>query len=37
MTEALLKAQKYMNAEEALAAINGARRSKEKKREKEDD
>ncbi|XP_030929478.1 uncharacterized protein LOC115955491 [Quercus lobata] len=37
MAEALLKAQKYMNAEEALAAIDGAERSKEKKKEKEDD
>ena len=33
MAESLLKAEKYMNAEEALAAINGA----EKKKEKEDD
>ena len=37
MAEALLKAQKYMNAEEALAAIDGAKKSKEKKKEKEDD
>ena len=37
MAEALLKAQKYMNAEEALATIDGARRSKEKKKEKKDD
>ena len=37
MAEALLKAQKYMNAEEALAATNGAKRSKEKKKEKDDD
>ena len=37
MTEALLKVQKYMNAEEALAAIDGAEKSKEKKKEKEDD
>ena len=37
MAEALLKAQKYMNVEEALAAIDGAERSKEKKKEKEDD
>ena len=37
MAEALLKAQKYMNAEEALAAINGADKSKEKEKEKEDD
>ena len=32
MAETLLKAQKYMNAEEALAAIDGAEKSKEKKR-----
>ena len=37
MAEALLKAQKYINAEEALAAINGAEKRKEKKKEKEDD
>ena len=37
MAEALLKAQKYMNAEEALAAIDGAEKNKEKKKEKEDD
>ena len=37
MAEALLKAHKYMNAEEALAAIDGAEKSKEKKKEKEDD
>ena len=37
MAEALLKAQKYMNAEEALVAIDGAEKSKEKKKEKEDD
>ncbi|XP_050290351.1 uncharacterized protein LOC126728596 [Quercus robur] len=37
MAEALLKVQKYMNAEEALAAINGADKSREKKKEKEDD
>ena len=36
MAEVLLKAQKYMNAEEALAAIDGAEKSKEKKKEKED-
>ena len=35
MAEVLLKAQKYMNAEEALAAINGA--DKIKKKDKEDD
>ena len=32
-----MKAQKYMNAEEALAAIDGAKKTKEKKKEKEDD
>ena len=37
MAEALLKAQKYMNVEEALAAIDGADKTKEKKMEKEDD
>ena len=37
MAEVLLKAQKYMNAEETLAAIDGAEKSKEKKKEKEDD
>ncbi|XP_030936012.1 uncharacterized protein LOC115961117 [Quercus lobata] len=37
MAEALLKAQKYMNAEEALEAIDGADKSREKKKEKEDD
>ena len=36
MAEALLKAQKYMNAEEALAIIDGAEKSREKKKEKED-
>ncbi|XP_030925415.1 uncharacterized protein LOC115952388 [Quercus lobata] len=36
MAEALLKAQKYMNAEEALAAIDGVKKNKEKKKEKED-
>ena len=35
MAEALLKAQKYMNAEEALAAIDGVDNTK--KKEKEDD
>ena len=34
MAEALLKAQKYMNAEEALAAIDRAEKKKEKKKEK---
>ena len=37
MVEALLKAQKYMNAEEALAAIDGVDKTKEKKKEREDD
>jgi len=37
MAEALLKAHKYMNAEDALAAIDGVEKSKEKKKEKEDD
>ena len=35
MAEALLKAQKYMNAKEALAAIDGV--NKTKKKEREDD
>ena len=35
MAEALLKAQKYMNVEEALAAIDGA--DKTKKKDREDD
>ncbi|XP_050259004.1 uncharacterized protein LOC126704003 [Quercus robur] len=37
MAEALLKAHKYMNAEEALAAIDGVEKNKEKKKEKEVD
>ena len=37
MVEALLKAQKYMNAEKAIAAIDRADKTKEKKMEKEDD
>ena len=37
MAEALLKAQKYMNAEEALTVIDEADKNKEKKKEKEDD
>ena len=37
MAKALLKAQKYMNAEDALVAINGVEKRKEKKKEKEDD
>ena len=32
-----MKAQKYMNAKEALAAIDGVDKTKEKKKEKEDD
>ena len=37
MAEILLKAQKYMNAEDALAVIEGVEKPKEKKKEKEDD
>ena len=37
MAEMLLKAQKYMNAENALATIEGVEKPKEKKKEKEDD
>ena len=37
MAEALLKAQKYMNVEKALVAIDGVDKTKEKKKEKEDD
>ena len=37
MAEMLLKAQKYMNAEDALAAIKRVDKPKEKKKEKEDD
>ena len=37
MAEALLKAQKYMNAEEALSAIDEVDKTKKKKKEKEDD
>ena len=37
MGEMLLKAQKYMNAEDALATIEGVEKPKEKKKEKEDD
>ena len=37
MAEALLKAQKYMNVEDTLAAIDGAEKPKEKNKEKEDD
>ena len=36
MVEALLKAQKYMNTEEALATIDGVDKAKEKKKERED-
>ena len=37
MVEMLLKAKKYMNAEDALVAIEGVKKPKEKKKEKEDD
>ena len=37
MAEMLLKAQKYMNTENVLAAIKGVEKPKEKKKEKEDD
>ena len=37
MAEALLKAQKYMIAVDALAAIDGVEKPKEKNKEKEDD
>ena len=37
MTEMLLKAQKYMNVEDALAAIEGVEKPKEKMKEKKDD
>ena len=37
MAEMLLKAQKYMNADDALAAIEGVEKPQEKKKEKEDD
>ena len=37
MAEMLLKVQKYMNAEDALAAIERVEKPKEKKKEKEDD
>ena len=37
MAEMLLKVQKYMNAEDALAAIEGVEKPQEKKKEKEDD
>ena len=32
-----MKAQKYMNAEDTLAPIEGVEKPKEKKKEKEDD
>ena len=37
MAEMLLKAQKYMNAEDALVVIEGVEKPKKKKKEKEDD
>ena len=37
MAEMLLKAQKYINDEDALATIEGVKKPKEKKKEKEDD
>ena len=37
MAEMLLKAQKYMNAENALATIEGVEKPKEKKKKKKDD
>ena len=37
MAEMLLKAQKYMNTEDTLAAIEGVKKPQEKKKEKEDD
>ena len=37
MAEMLLKAQKYMNAKDALATIEGVKKPKEKNKEKEDD
>ena len=37
MAEMLLKAQKYMNAENTLVAIEGVEKPKEKKKENEDD
>ena len=36
MAEMILKAQKYMNAEDTLAAIEGVEKPKENKKEKED-
>ena len=37
IAETLLKAQKYMNAEDTLVAIEGRDKPKEKRKEKEDD
>ena len=37
MAEMFMKAQKYMNAENALVAIEGVEKPKEKKKENEDD
>ena len=37
MAEMLLNAQKYMNAKDALATIEGVEKPKEKKKEKEKD
>ena len=37
MAKGLLKAQKYVNTEDALVAIDGAEKPKEKKKEKEND
>ena len=37
MVEMLLKAQKYMSVEDALAAIEGVEKPKERKKEKKDD
>ena len=37
MAEMLLKAQKYMNTENALETIEGVEKPNEKKKEKEDD
>ena len=37
MAKMLLKAQKYMNAKDALATIEGVEKPKKKKKEKEDD
>ena len=37
MVEMLLKAQKYMNAKDALVAVEGVEKPKEKEKEKEND